>query len=65
MKKISIAFFFCIIAASTQAQTSKELHETAKAFTKQGDHANAVLVLNRALMQEPQNRRSTLRIPLT
>lgn len=39
----------------TQAQTPKELHETAKTFMRQGDHANAILVLNRALQQEPQN----------
>ncbi len=37
------------------AQSAKELHETAKAFMRQGDHANAILVLNRALQQEPQS----------
>ncbi len=55
MKKLSIAFILLLSISVTRAQTPKELHETAKTFMRQGDHANAVLVLNRALQQEPQN----------
>ena len=40
---------------AVDAQTAKELHETAKTFMRQNDHANAILVLNRALLQNPQN----------
>ncbi len=42
-------------AINLVAQSAKELHETAKTFMRQGDHANAILVLNRALQQEPQS----------
>ncbi len=38
-----------------QAQSAKELHETARTFMQQGDYANAVLVLNRAAALEPGN----------
>ncbi|MEO5984580.1 MAG: hypothetical protein ABIP80_03685 [Ferruginibacter sp.] len=31
------------------------MHETAKSFMKQGDYANAILVLNRAVALEPSN----------
>ncbi|MEP6616678.1 MAG: hypothetical protein ABJA57_08875 [Ginsengibacter sp.] len=38
-----------------QTQDTKQLQETAKAFTRQGDYANANLVLVRALQQDPNN----------
>lgn len=41
---------------STFAQTSdKTPQETAKAFTRQGDYSNAIVVLNGALQKDPQN----------
>jgi tetratricopeptide (TPR) repeat protein len=55
MKKISIALMLLLATFSAAAQTAKELHETAKTFMRQGDHANAILVLNRALQLDPQN----------
>lgn len=55
MKKITFALLLMITSAAVHAQTPKELHETARTFMRQGDHANAILVLNRALLQEPQN----------
>ncbi len=55
MKKLSIVLLLFFFTANLQAQSSKELHETAKTFMRQGDHANAILVLNRALEQEPQS----------
>jgi Tfp pilus assembly protein PilF len=44
-------FFVSILAA----QDVKSLQETARGFMKQGDYANALLVLNRALEAEPTN----------
>lgn len=55
MKKIPLALLLLVAMFTAGAQSAKELHETAKSFMRQGDHANAILVLNRALLQEPQN----------
>jgi tetratricopeptide (TPR) repeat protein len=57
MKKIILPILLCISTAfaTAQTQTTAELQETAKAFIRQGDYANAILVLNRAAQQEPQN----------
>ena len=38
-----------------QQQDAKTLHETAKTFMRQGDYANAVVVLNHAIQQDPGN----------
>ena len=38
-----------------QSQDAKELHETAKTFMRQGDHANAILILNRGMQQHPKS----------
>ncbi|UYQ92335.1 tetratricopeptide repeat protein [Chitinophaga horti] len=37
------------------AQDATELHNTARNFMRSGDYANAVLVLNQAIQQEPDN----------
>ena len=57
MKKIlSILMLSSLILGnSVFAQSTDQLHETAKAFMRQGDFSNAVLVLNRALRQMPEN----------
>ena len=57
MKKIFLFLFvFCVsFGACLKAQTTGELHETAKVFMRQGDYSNAILVLNRVLLQEPEN----------
>ncbi len=57
MKKIFSLLIVCsLISVNTiSAQSTDQLHETAKAFMRQGDYANAILVLNRALRQAPQN----------
>ena len=39
----------------THAQSAEQLHQTAKSFMKQGDYANAVLVLNKSLQIAPDN----------
>jgi tetratricopeptide (TPR) repeat protein len=57
MKKLLISLLLCLPACLFSAQTPKaaQLHENAKAFIRQGDYANAILVLNRALQMEPQS----------
>ena len=57
MKKNIYLLTICLIlfAGKTFSQTAKELQETARSFMQQGDYANALLVLNRAVQMEPQN----------
>ncbi len=57
MKKIFLAILVAVsfFGQYVFAQTAEQLHETAKAFMKQGDYANAVLVLNRSLQKSPEN----------
>ncbi len=45
--------FSSVITAS--AQDAKELYTTATGFIRDGDYSNAILVLNQALQQEPDN----------
>lgn len=52
--------FYCIccllVSCMAYAQQDiQQLQQTAKAFMRQGDYANAITVLNRGLQQEPQN----------
>lgn len=47
----SIATLHCL----AQQQENKSPQEKAKDFIKQGDYANAIVVLNRALQQDPEN----------
>ena len=55
--KYLFALIFSIIFINTIAQQTDitSLQETAKNFVKQGDYSNAVLVLNRALQEQPDN----------
>jgi Tfp pilus assembly protein PilF len=56
--KLLLIFFtliVCFPVAKAQSQDAKQLHETGKGFMLQGDFANATLVLNKALQQEPDN----------
>ena len=57
MKQLFLAICYCLSAAAgfAQTQTTAQLQETARSFMKQGDYANAVLVLNRARQQDPNN----------
>jgi tetratricopeptide (TPR) repeat protein len=55
MKQILVFFSIFLLVSSSTAQTAAELHETARTFMRQGDYANAVLVLNRAVKLEPKN----------
>jgi Tfp pilus assembly protein PilF len=54
-KVLSLCTFFLLFGFCAMAQSAQELHETAKKFMQQGDHANAVIVLNRATQLEPNN----------
>lgn len=57
MKKILL--FSCLLCVSvfvfSQSEDIEKLHENAKAFMRQGDYANASLILTRALAQAPDN----------
>ncbi|MEO9021632.1 MAG: tetratricopeptide repeat protein [Ginsengibacter sp.] len=57
MKKIFFAFicFSLSISAIAQQEDVEKLHDNAKAFMRQGDYANASLILSRALQQAPKN----------
>lgn len=57
MKKILFAGACCVLSATVFAQQEEveKLHENAKVFMRQGDYANASLILVRALEQAPDN----------
>jgi tetratricopeptide (TPR) repeat protein len=57
MKKIFISIFFVLMlgTANAQEQTAKLLQETARTLVQKGDYDNAVLMLDRARKQEPDN----------
>ena len=57
MKKILLVFSlsFLSIVVFSQSDDIEKLHENAKAFMRQGDYANASLILTRALSQAPDN----------
>ena len=57
MKKILVFVLTTatFVTQPTFAQTADQLHETAKSFMKQGDYANAILVLNRSLQKAPED----------
>ena len=44
-----------LLTQPIHAQSAEKLHQTAKSFMKQGDYANAVLVLNKSLQIAPDN----------
>jgi len=50
-----IAVLIAHFAAAAQAEDPEKLHDNAKAFMRQGDYANASLVLTRALELAPNN----------
>ena len=57
MKRLLLAAGFCIVYLSSVAQVEdvEKLHENGKLFMRQGDYANASIILSRALQQAPQN----------
>ncbi len=57
MKKALFFIAFCFLSMSLFAQQDdiEKLHQNAKTFMRQGDYANASIILVRALQQEPGN----------
>lgn len=57
MKKFLVLLFSTWIAVTSIAQPDdpKTLHETARTFMRSGDYDNAILILNRALLQDTKN----------
>ncbi len=55
MKQITLFYSLLFFTISSLAQDAAALHETARTFMRQGDYANAILVLNRAIKLEPKN----------
>jgi tetratricopeptide (TPR) repeat protein len=55
IKNFCLLFISFILLHVANAQTAKELQETAKDFMRQGDHSNAILILKKALSQDPDN----------
>lgn len=57
MKQLFVAAILCLSIGTITAQEQdwKALQEKAKAFTRQGDYSNAIMVLNRALEKETNN----------
>jgi Tfp pilus assembly protein PilF len=58
MNRICFLFFTLTVAqlsAFSQQSDTKTPQETARAFTRQGDYTNALVVLNEALKKDPQN----------
>lgn len=53
--KLVLAVLLGISISSFAQQDAKQLQETARTFQRQGDYANAMLVLNRALQQKPND----------
>src|SRR5215218_5541551 len=50
---VILGVLFTTIISAQEGQTN--LHETGRTFMRQGDFDNAILVLTRALQQEPKN----------
>jgi tetratricopeptide (TPR) repeat protein len=54
-KRILLALIIFLFCTAAQAQDAAQLHETARVFMRQGDYANAILVLNRAIQLDAKN----------
>ncbi len=54
-KSLLAVFIFLFSIQKNNAQTAKELQETARSFMQQGDFSNAGLVLNRAAALDPRD----------
>jgi len=57
MKKIITAGTFILACGlqSLQGQTAAEMHATGKSFMQKGDYSNAVLVLTRSVLENPND----------
>src|SRR5580698_9051368 len=59
MYKLFLFWSLVLLATTAGAQTpatdTKSVQETARAYTRQGDYTNALVVLNEGLKKDPQN----------
>src|ERR1700712_3650390 len=55
MKKILVLSAVLFFTVSSFGQDAAALHENARAFMRQGDYSNAILVLNRAILMAPND----------
>ncbi len=56
MKRLLLKCCLLLVSIYSTAQTDiNQLQQTAKTFMRQGDYANAILVLNRGIQQDPNN----------
>jgi tetratricopeptide (TPR) repeat protein len=55
MKKIFLVLITVCCQTILFAQDAKQLHDNARDFMHKGDYTNAILILNRALVKEPNN----------
>ncbi len=57
MKHVVFLCFFglLVIMAKAQTQDAAQLYKDGKQLMQQGDYDNAVMVLNNALQQDPNN----------
>lgn len=55
MKKLFVTIIAFFVACTLSAQDAAELHKNARTFMQKGDYPNAILILNRALVLQPNN----------
>jgi tetratricopeptide (TPR) repeat protein len=57
MQKLIFSFFIATLLGFNLAaqQTTESLQENARTFLRQGDYDNAIIILNRALLQDKNN----------
>ncbi len=55
MKNLFVSIVILLVAFTATAQDAVQLHQTAREFMRQGDYANAILVLNRAVKLDEKN----------
>jgi tetratricopeptide (TPR) repeat protein len=55
MKKGLFVVSYCLICLISAAQQTDSLHLVAKQYMRNGDYANAVIVLSNALKKDPEN----------
>ena len=55
MQRLVVFILTLAIVSFSFAQDTKQLFETARTFQRQGDYPNAIIVLSRALEQQPND----------
>ena len=55
MKKLLVLLLVFLVHLTVMAQDAVQLQKNARAYMQQGDYANAILILNRAILLQPGN----------